>query len=103
MSRSKYNEEFRSSTVQLILNNNKSVKEISIDLDIHEKTLYSWIRAYKIKNKLPVEARTTYGTTASISESLEEELKRLRFENKILKQEREILKKAAAYFAKETL
>ncbi|MFX4243422.1 transposase, partial [Aliarcobacter butzleri] len=59
MSRSKYNEEFRSSTVQLILNNNKSVKEISTDLDIHEKTLYSWIRAYKIKNKLPVEARTT--------------------------------------------
>ncbi|MFY4861624.1 transposase, partial [Aliarcobacter butzleri] len=40
MSRSKYNEEFRSSTVQLILNNNKSVKEISTDLDIHEKTLY---------------------------------------------------------------
>lgn len=98
MSRSKYNEEFRSSTVQLILNN-KSVKEISTDLDIHEKTLYSWIRAYKIKNKLPVEARTTYGTTASISESMEEELKRLRSENKILKQEREIL----AYFAKETL
>ncbi|MCT7598189.1 transposase [Aliarcobacter butzleri] len=57
MSRSKYNEEFRFSTVQLILNNNKSVKEISTDLDIHEKTLYSWIRAYKIKNKLPVEAR----------------------------------------------
>ncbi|WP_323590096.1 transposase [Aliarcobacter butzleri] len=84
MSRSKYNEEFRSSTVQLILNN-KSVKEISTDLDIHEKTLYSWIRAYKIKNKLPVEARTTYGTTASISESMEEELKRLRSENKILK------------------
>ena len=103
MSRSKYNEEFRSSTVQLILNNNKSVKEISTDLDIHEKTLYNWIRAYKIKNKLPVEARTTYGTTASISESMEEELKRLRSENKILKQEREILKKAAAYFAKETL
>ncbi|MCT7590819.1 transposase [Aliarcobacter butzleri] len=48
MSRSKYNEEFRSSTVQLILNNNKSVKEISTDLDIHEKTSYSWIRAYKI-------------------------------------------------------
>lgn len=103
MSRSKYNEEFRSSTVQLILNNNKSVKEVSSDLDIHEKTLYSWIRAYKIKNNLPVESRSTYGTTPSTSESMEEELKRLRSENKILKQEREILKKAAAYFAKETL
>ncbi|MFY9074540.1 transposase, partial [Malaciobacter mytili] len=60
MSRSKYNEEFRSSTVQLTLNNSKSVREISKDLGIHEKTLYSWIRAYKIKNKLPVESRTTY-------------------------------------------
>ena len=36
-------------------------------------------------------------------ESEHEELKRLRAENKILKQERDILKKAAAYFAKETL
>lgn len=103
MSRSKYNEEFRSSTVQLILNNNKSVKEISKDLDIHEKTLYSWIRAYKLKNNIPVESRATYGTTPSTSESMQEELKRLRSENKVLKQEREILKKAAAYFAKETL
>ncbi|MDK2082869.1 transposase [Aliarcobacter butzleri] len=103
MSKSKYNEAFRSSTVQLILNNNKSVKDISIDLDIHEKTLYSWIRAYKLKNNLSVESRATYGTTSSISETIEEELKRLRSENKILKQEREILKKAAAYFAKETL
>ena len=103
MSKSKYNEAFRSSTVQLILNNNKSVKDISIDLDIHEKTLYSWIRAYKLKNNLSVESRATYGTTSSISETIEEELKRLRSENKILKQEREILKKTAAYFAKETL
>lgn len=38
MSRSKYNEEFRSSTVQLILNTNKSIKEISFDLGIHKKS-----------------------------------------------------------------
>lgn len=67
MSWSKYNEEYRSSTVQLILNNSKSVREISKDLGIHKKTLYSWIRAYKIKNKLPVESRTTYGVTPLIS------------------------------------
>ena len=63
----------------------------------------AFIRAYKLKNNLSVESRATYGTTSSISETIEEELKRLRSENKILKQEREILKKAAAYFAKETL
>ncbi len=103
MSRSKYNEEFRSSTVQLILNNNRSIKEISLDLGIHEKTLYSWVRTYKIKHNIPVETRMSYGNKPSTSETMEEELKRLRSENKLLKQEREILKKAAAYFAKETL
>ena len=50
MSRSKYSDEFRDSTVQLILNNNRSVRDVSDDLGIHEKTLYSWIRAYKIKH-----------------------------------------------------
>lgn len=103
MSKSKYTEEFRSSTVQLILNNNRSVRDISGDLGIHEKTLYNWIRAYKLKNNIPIEGRTVYGDTTNKHETEAEELKRLRAENKILRQEREILKKAAAYFAKETL
>jgi len=104
MSNSKYTEEFRSSTVQLILNTNRSVREVSEDLGVHEKTLYSWIRAYKLKNNIPVEGRGAhFKAKSTASESKEDELKRLRAENKILKQEREILKKAAAYFAKETL
>ncbi|WP_458699916.1 transposase [Sulfurospirillum sp. 1307] len=104
MSRSQYSEEFRASTMQLILNNSRSIREVSDDLGIHEKTLYSWIRAYKIKNNIPIEGRGAhFKKTNSLKESHEEELKRLRAENKILKQEREILKKAAAYFAKETL
>ncbi|WP_457746314.1 transposase [Sulfurimonas sp.] len=45
MSNSKYTEEFRTSTVQLIINSNRSVREVSEDLGVHEKTLYSWIRA----------------------------------------------------------
>jgi len=40
---------------------------------------------------------------SKVKESTEEELRRLRRDNRILKQERDILKKAAAYFAKETL
>ena len=104
MSRSKYSEEFRTSTVQLILNNDRSVRAVSDDLGIHEKTLYSWIRAYKLKHNIPIESRGAHlKKNYSLSETQDEELKRLRAENKILKQEREILKKAAAYFAKETL
>ena len=96
----KYSQEFKDSTVQLIINNNENVKEIAKDLDLNSKTLYAWVTAYKKQHNIPmrnVEIKTT------LKESEAEELKHLRRENKILKQERDILKKATAYFAKETL
>jgi len=99
MRTSKYSQEFRDSTVQLILNNNESVVKVSNDLDINTKTLYHWVRMYKKEHNIP----NTNATLSTSNESAEEELKRLRRENKILKQERDILKKATAYFAKETL
>jgi len=96
----KYSQEFKDSTVQLIINNNENVKEIAKDLDLNSKTLYAWVTAYKKQHNISmrnVEIKTT------LKESEAEELKHLRRENKILKQERDILKKATAYFAKETL
>ena len=99
MRTSKYSQEFRDSTVQLILNNNESVVKVSNDLDINTKTLYHWVRMYKKEHNIP----NVNATSTTSSESADEELKRLRRENKILKQERDILKKATAYFAKETL
>lgn len=94
-----YTKEFRDSTVELVLNSDKSAMQIAKDLDINDKTLYSWIRAYKKVNNIPI----TIKKEATSNESLEEENKRLKKELAVLKQEREILKKAAAYFAKETL
>jgi len=96
----KYSQEFKDSTVQLIINNNENVKEIAKDLDLNPKTLYAWVTAYKKQHNIPI--RNTENKT-TLKESKAEELKRLRRENKILKQERDILKKARAYFAKETL
>jgi transposase len=96
----KYSQEFKDSTVQLIINNNENVKNIAKDLDLNPKTLYAWVTAYKKQHNIPmrsIENKTT------LKESEAEELKRLRRENKVLKQERDILKKATAYFAKETL
>ena len=58
-----------------------------------------WVTMYKKAHKIPTKSINS----SSSKESESEELKRLRHENKILKQERDILKKAAAYFAKETL
>ena len=98
MRNSKYTKEFRDSSVQLAINSNKSTAKIAVDLDVNEKTLYNWIRQYKQINNMAI------GTVRNtIKESFEDEAKRLRKENKILKQERDILKKATAYFAKETL
>ena len=96
----RYPEEFKDTAVQLVLNGEEIVRKIAKDLNIGEKTLYSWIRDYKLKHNLE-EAQKIKKSTSM--ESIEEELKRLRKENALLKKEKEILKKAAAYFAKETM
>ena len=98
MRNSKYTQEFRDSSIQLAVNSDKSTAKIAVDLDVNEKTLYNWIREYKKANNIAI---VPLGKTTK--ESFEDEAKRLRKENKFLKQERDILKKAAAYFAKETL
>ena len=99
MRSSKYTKEFKDSTIQLILNNNESVSKIAADLDIHVKTLYNWMSSYKKEHKIPMRVINTSSST----ETLDEENKRLRREVKLLTQERDILKKATAYFAKEVL
>jgi transposase len=98
MRKMKYSKEFKDSTVQLILNDNESVVQVAQDLDLNSKTLYHWVTMYKKEHNIP-----TRNIILSPKEDINEELKRLRRENKILKQERDILKKATAYFAKETL
>jgi transposase len=99
MRKSKYSKEFKDSTVQLILNNNESVVKVAADLDINPKTLYHWVTVYKKAHNLPLRDVNFKKN----NEPLDEEVKRLRRELKIVKQERDILKKATAYFAKETL
>ena len=96
----KYSKEFKDSTVQLIINNNENVKKVAEDLDINPVTLYAWVTTYKKDHNIPLGNNKTKNTQ---EETEVEELKRLRHENKILKQERDILKKATAYFAKESL
>jgi transposase len=102
MKNSKYTREFRDSTVQLAINSEQSALKIAADLDINPKTLYNWIREYKKENDIKIDSRKSEQKSTS-KDTVEDENRRLRAENKLLKQEREILKKAAAYFAKETL
>ena len=97
----KHTREFKESAIQLVLNSNEEIKTIAQDLGMNAKTLYNWVYNYKRDNNLQTYNRAN--SKASIKESTEEELRRLRKENRILKQERDILKKATAYFARETL
>jgi len=92
MANKKYTQEFKDSTVQLILNNNEKATTIASNLDLNLKTLYAWINTYKKANNIPTR-----------KESLEDELKRVKKELATAKQERDILKKATTYFAKEVL
>jgi len=101
MRNSKHTREFRDSAIQLVLNSNEEIKNIAQDLGVNPKTLYNWVYTYKRDNNLQTYNRAS--SKADIKESSEEELIRLRKENRLLKQERDILKKATAYFAKETL
>ena len=102
MANKKYPQEFRDSTVQLALNSEKSVLQIGIDLGVNSKTIHNWIREYKLANNIKIDARRST-QKSTVKETVDDENIRLRAENKILKQERDILKKAAAYFAKEVL
>lgn len=86
----KYTDEFREEAVKLVTEQDYSVTEAAKSLGITTKLLYNW------KDKL---AKQASGETLSKDERAE--LIKLRKENKRLLMEREILKKASAFFAKE--
>ena len=73
--------------------------QIGRELDVRPALLWEWARKLDGKGTGRVEALTE----PTPNESLEDEVRRLRRENAILKQEREFAKKAAAFFAKESL
>jgi transposase len=90
----RYGKEFRDEAVRLVIETDSSIPAIARDLGVSVWTLRDWVSKHKEMTGTRRSART---------ESVEEENRRLRRENVVLKQEREILKKAAAYFAKEQL
>lgn len=87
----KYTQEFKEGAVKLVLEHGYTQKEAGISLGISPKNISTWVRKDRVKSSL----------RPSVSQH-ENELKRLRKENQQLKMEREILKKAAAFFVKES-
>jgi transposase len=91
--RGRYPSEFRAEAVKLFhsVKGEKSMRTVATELGISNETLRSWIKQADIDE----------GRRQGLSSEEREELRRLRQENRVLQEEREILKKAAAFFAQE--
>jgi len=89
----RYPPEFRREAIELVRTSGRPVAEVARSLDISDATLYAWIKAAREQEEDP----------NALSESERTELRRLRKEIADLKTDREILRKAAAYFARETM
>ena len=90
-----YTAEFKEAAVKLAVESDQPVTQTARELGINVNTLHTWISKYHGK-----QASRSGGSVDD--QHLYEELKQLRRENARLKEERELLKKAAAFFAKES-
>jgi transposase len=89
-----YTREFKVEAVKLVTEKGHSVAEAARSLGLHENLLRSW------KQALAEAGEQAFPGQGHLP-PFEEELRRLRAENQRLRQERDILKKAAAFFARE--
>jgi len=88
-----YPAEFRESSAKLALEADQPMSQTARELGVTPKSLYSWVSAYSGDN----------GKTRTSKEPASEEIKRLKNELSKVTLERDLLKKAAAYFAKDAL
>ncbi len=91
--RSRFDEDFRREAVRLAESGTMSIAQVARDLGINSETLRNWRRKAR-------EASNDGQPNATVP-SLEEENRRLKRENARLLEEREILKKATAFFARD--
>ncbi|QED28701.1 transposase [Microvenator marinus] len=86
----RFTDSFKADAVRLVEEQGLSVAQVSRDLGINANSLYNWVNASR------------EASSSGLSTDEAAELERLRKEVKVLREEREILKKAAAFFAKES-
>lgn len=90
---SKYSEEFRRQAAMLVVDARRPVREVARELDVNHETLRNWVAALRRERAAP-------GGPVSTDERAE--IARLRRRVAELELEKEILKKAAVFFARET-
>ncbi len=86
-----YPPEFKEEAIRLMRSSEKPLARVSRELDVAEQTLRNWRKQEEIDE----------GEREGLSTDEKEELRRLRRENKVLRQEKEVLRKATALFARE--
>ena len=91
--KSKYTDEFRADAVRLVIDEKLPVAQVARDLGMPQNTLHSWVKKARIHGS---------SSEGPLSKDERAELHRLRRELRIVREEREILRKAAAFFAKES-
>ncbi len=87
-----FTEEYKAEVVAMFRTTDKSVAEIAKELDLTESAVSRWVK----------QAEIDAGERVGLTTSEREELAYLRRENRVLREERDILKRATAFFAKET-
>jgi transposase len=91
MSSKRYPDEFKIEAVKQVTERGHPVAEVASRIGVSQHSLYEWLKRYSLP---PVERDELQGQAA--------EIRRLKAELKRVSEERDILKKAAAYFAKES-
>jgi transposase len=90
-----YSEQFKADAIKLATESGKTVRQVARDLELDPGSLHTWIRQRGKRAGDAVPAQ-------SAGETLEEEVRRLRRDLANVTDERDFLKKATAYFAKES-
>jgi transposase len=91
--RRQFTDEFKAGAVRLVLDEGKTVAQVARDLDLTASALGGWVKQARADRD---------GGKSGLTTEEKVELAALRKENRQLRVERDILKKAAAFFAKET-
>jgi transposase len=101
-----HSDDFRTDAIALVERGDRSFARLGLDLGVSEWTLRHWYNQSLMAKRSPKKKRAVAAPSEETPEQkvdrLERELTRLQRENDSLKMDREILKKAAAFFAKES-
>ena len=89
-----YTRDFKAEAVRLATESGQSIRQVARDLGINENTLWNW------RKQLKDDPQAAFPGRGRLKPQ-DEELRRLRRENQVLRQERDFLKKAAVWLARE--